>query len=310
MATLYNGQGTLISPTKGAGARVAISAVANTSPIAITTSGAHGFNSGDSIEQEGTSSVADGQFQITKVDGTHYLLNGTTANGTATTGYAIDYELLPAVTIPANGELVDMGPLGEAIEGAFDPVPFLYRRAGKWRLYNQYDIIAGNVITTPFYSNPWSANANFTSTSFVALANATFTFESASDLPSGPPPVFASGDFIDVALSFTVNAITSTSTQNAYYQVGMGLVQGGTLYPTLLFQTVQAAYFAGGSGGALISPVTLTGSFYMASFAGTIPTAGLSFCIMARQDYKSASNDVELDLIGPLSGTILQWRPN
>ena len=306
MSTKYNGQATLVSPTKGASARVAISAVANTSPIAITTSGAHGFNTGDSIEQEGTSGIADGQYQITKVDGTHYLLNGTTAGGTASTGYAIDYELLPAVTIPANGELGDMGPLGSALEGAYDPMPFLYRRLGKWRFYNQYNIIAGDLISLPYITNPWSANANFTSTSFATLANSTFSLESFSDTPS-LPPIVATGDMLEVAISFSVSAITSTGAQNSVYQVGLGFVQNGTLYPTTCYQSVFANYLA---GGYWVTPVTVTGWLSAAALSVALPANNLSICLMARQDYKSSTNAVELDIIGPLSGTIKQYRAN
>lgn len=308
MSTKYNGQATLVSPTKGAGARVAISAVANTSPIAITTSGAHGFNTGDSIEQEGTSGIADGQYQITNVDGTHYTLNGTTANGTAATGYAIDYELLPAVTIPANGELVDMGPLGSAIEGAYDPIPFLYRRTGKWRLYNQYNILAGNFFSLPMNTNPWSTNTNFTSSTSVALASANFTFESASDLISGPPPVFAVGDMLVVNASFTAQISNSTGGQAGVAEIGFGLYQGGSFISSY---ELGAVLIEAQSTVLSAVPVPVSAMSVIQNGSGlTLPTAALSYCIWARLDVAPASGSFNLNLIGRFTGQVMQYRAN
>jgi len=307
MSTVYSGNGTLISPTTGAGVRKAISAVANTTPIAITCTG-HGYNTGDTIEQEGTSGIADGQYQITKTSANAYTLNNTTAGGTASTGYSIDYELLPATTIPANGDLVDMGPLGAALEGSINPQSFLYRRQGKFRLYNQYPIVGGNFISTPFYSNPWSTNTNFTSTSVVALASSTLTLESLSDTTS-IPPVFASGDLFEISMNFTAVTLTHTGTQNALIEIGFGLVQNGSLLSTagLPNAFVNANYL---TGGYVATPVALSGWYALASSPVTLPTNALSLCIFARIDYISSSNQVDLNLIGTWSGVCKQWRPN
>ena len=307
MSTVYSGNGTLVSPTTGAGVRKAISAVANTSPIAITCTG-HGYNTGDTIEQEGTSGIADGQFQITKTSANAYTLNGTTANGTATTGYSIDYELLPATTIPANGELIDMGPLGAALEGSINPVPFLYRRQGKWRLYNQYNILAGNFISLPMNTNPWSTNTNFTSTTSVALASTNFTFESVSDLPLGPPPVFAAGDMLVVNASFTAQINNSMGGQAGVAEIGFGLYQGGSFISSY---ELGAVLIEAQSTVLSAVPVSVSAMSVIQNGSGlTLPTAALSFCIWARLDVAPASGSFNLNLIGRFTGQVMQYRAN
>ena len=308
--TIWNGNGTLVSATKGAGVRVAIASIANTSPIAVTTLGVHGFNTEDSVEIEGTSGVADGQYQITKVDGTHFLLNGTTANGTSGSGYIVDYELQPAYQMPANGTLADVNDVITLGEGLSNPIPYLYRRTGKWRLYNQY-YINNAWFSSPFVSNPWSTNNNFTSVTVTPMASSTTTFESSSDTTS-IPPVFAVGDLLEISTSFTISTTTHTGTQYAAIEVGFGLVQGGSLLSTIGIPSVlvQANYL---NGGSFLTPCHVSGFFgplVAGSGGGTFPAANLSYCLFARLDYISAANQIDLLAIGQWSGTVKQWRPN
>jgi hypothetical protein len=307
----FNGNGTLVSPTKGAGVRVAISAVANTTPIEVTTSGAHGFNTSDTIEQEGTGGIADGQYQITKVDSTHYLLNGTTANGTASAGYAIDYELQPGIQIPSPGDAASMVTLAPCLQAPINALPFLYRRAGKWRFYNEYNIAIGNQTTLPMSSNPWSTNSNFQSSAAssvpTALASTTTTFESVSDTPS-IPPVFANGDLLEVSLTLTAYSLNHGN-QHTILHMGFGIVTASTLQgvlgmPQLLIDNQV-------NDVTLATPITLAGAFVVDSGSfGTLPTSAASFCIWGRIDLLTGASQFDLDLIGPMNGTIKQWRAN
>lgn len=63
--------------------RVVISAATNASPIAIETDVAHGFSSGDTINITGVpgNSAANGDWQITAIDSTHFSLDGSTGSG-------------------------------------------------------------------------------------------------------------------------------------------------------------------------------------------------------------------------------------
>jgi hypothetical protein len=145
VSTIYNGAGSLVSPTKGSNVQIVITSTTNAAPVSVLTNVPHGYNTGDTVEIEGTSvSALNAVWQITVVDTTHYTLNGSTAPGsTGSGGFSTDYELLPAFTIPANGDLADMGVLGATLEGLANPFPFLYRAAGQFRLYG---IAGGNAL--------------------------------------------------------------------------------------------------------------------------------------------------------------------
>jgi hypothetical protein len=307
--TIWNGQGTLVTPTSGAGTRKAISAVDNTTPIKVHAT-AHGFLTGDTIEQEGTSGIADGQFQITKVDANSYILNGTTAAGAATTGFAIDYELQPAFRMPANGTLADVNDVIALGEGLSNPVPFLYRRAGKLRLYNQY-YIQNDWFTTPFNSNPWFTVNNFTSTSAIILAGTTATMQASSDTTS-IPPYFVDGDLLELSVSGTIATVTHTGPQNAFIQLGLGITVNGVLQSVVGLPSVMlSAYYAvqGGSdpGGPLPQPFSLSGWY---GPLGSALGNAVGYCLFARIDYISSSNQIDIQGWGEFSGTIKQWRAN
>src|ERR1700729_1995682 len=53
MSTVYNGNGSLVSPTKGPSSRQIISSSTNASPIVVAYGTAPGYNTGDTIEIEG-----------------------------------------------------------------------------------------------------------------------------------------------------------------------------------------------------------------------------------------------------------------
>ena len=75
-----------------------ISAVANTTPIGITTTQNHGLSSGDVVTISGTS-ITDGSFIITRTAANTFTLNGTSAAGTASTGRWAFGGAISAITI-------------------------------------------------------------------------------------------------------------------------------------------------------------------------------------------------------------------
>ena len=78
----------LITKTKTLVASSTITAATNASPIAVTTSAAHGLETGDIVVIAGAvgNTAANGQFTVTVVDATHYTLNGSSGNGAWTSG--------------------------------------------------------------------------------------------------------------------------------------------------------------------------------------------------------------------------------
>lgn len=78
----------LITKTKTLVASSTITAATNASPIAVTTSAAHGLESNDIIAISGAvgNTAVNGQFTVTVVDATHFTLNGSSGNGAWTSG--------------------------------------------------------------------------------------------------------------------------------------------------------------------------------------------------------------------------------
>ena len=315
MAANFNSLGTLPWPTSGGGpagtgtgyVRKAVSGASNAAPIVIQCT-AHGMNTGDTVELEGIggNSGANGLFQITKVDANDFSLNGSSGTGAYTSGgYAIDYELQPAVYIEQPGNAASMVTLAPVLEASINPQAFLYRRLGKYRFYNDYALYIPT-ISTPYSSNPWSTNNNFTSTTNVALASSTYTFASMSQT-TGISPVFAAGDLLQFTVSFTVDIVTHTGTQNSFFSFGLGLIQASSIDLVFGEQMVMGTYLA---GGHWITPVTITGFVYISNAGVTLPASNLSACVTARLDFISSANQVDILGIGSLNAYFAQYRPN
>lgn len=287
--TGYAAQGTIPVPTSPYN-RIAIVSSTNASPIVVTATG-HGFNTGDSIEIEGhlTNTEANGQWQILVLDANRFSLLGSNGNGVGSaTGYAIDYQVQPAYGIPAPGDPASMVTLGPVLEGLANPTPFLYRRAGKLRLYNQYFGIlgagngahgyyAGNTSGNqwPFNPTSWgsvtpsSPNGSFT-------LGPTATLQSLSDTPS-LTPYFGNMDIIDVSMSFSMRAygninLTTPALNCPPFSVGISLIQGGSSVAYGAVQTMMAA----ASAAALTNNPYPPTDPWILGYSGTVRfTAGL-----------------------------------
>lgn len=307
MPTIFTGQGSVVFATSGAGRRVAISSVVNGTPVVVNAT-AHGFLYTDTVLIEGTGLTAlDGKyFQLSSVSTNQFTLLGTTASGSSSSGYAIDYQLQPAIQVPAGGELADPNVNGAAIEGIANYVPFLYARTGKYRLYNEYVLTAGTGL--PPFTSAWSTNSGFTSTSLVVLSGASATLASMSSQPS-IPPVVAAGDVLEYSFTFTVGMVCgSGASQFANVDIGLAQIIGGS--PTLLAMpaTVLVAY-----NSSSISPLP----FYTVTLSGAIreslvsPVSTMAFGIGALVDnFNGGATSCAINLYGPWTGYVNQYRAN
>jgi hypothetical protein len=295
MSTIYNGQGSLVSPTVGAGTRASIASSTNASPIVVTFGSAPGYITGDTIEIEGhtTNTAANGQWQVTKTGSTTYALNNSTGNGVGgATGYAIDYELSPPVTIPANGELADMGPLGAALEGIANPAPALYRLTGKWRLYDTYLTTLDTTYWTTWSSTTLSSNTP----SQLTSAGSLFSF-------SSPAPVVNPGDMFD--FSFTT----------CYNITGIGGTQEVAIYPAIAFDGGTPTRIPGITT-AVVAP---SGATQVTQLSVNTLVALSQFSIPAQSHFDvfiygnlggTPTNNVLVQLYFPYSISIKHYRPN
>jgi hypothetical protein len=144
MTTQFNPDGTVPISVKG-WQRVSVSLSTNTAPIVIwgPSPGGHGFNNGDTVGIEGhtINTAANGLWVITVLSTLAFSLNGSTGNGAGTTtGYALDYSVTPQLTLPSDGDLEDATSVNVPLEATADTIPYIYKRAGKYNLYNLYTI--------------------------------------------------------------------------------------------------------------------------------------------------------------------------
>jgi hypothetical protein len=215
MPTVYNGNGSLVTSTVGPAHRQVITSSTNTAPIVVDVT-AHGYNTGDTVAIEGhaTNTAANGLWQITVTGANTFSLNGSTGNGVGgATGYATDYELQPAIVIPAGGELVDPGVIGAALEGVSNTAPYLYRAAGAFNLYDIYsnglwqnDQSLAWTSSTPG-NNTWALVTGCSSLLAPGIAGSGGVFSSGN----GYSPSVQNGDVLDIKLSMTAQVTGSTA---------------------------------------------------------------------------------------------------
>jgi hypothetical protein len=303
MSVVYNGAGSLVSATTGAGTRVGIFSSTNANPIVVSTISAHGFNTGDTVEIEGhaTNTTANTLSQITVVDTKHFSLNGVAGVGVGgSTGYAINYELLPAVTLPAGGELLDPGVVGAFAEGLANTAPYLYRASGKYKLYNVYTASSlsflGNITTS-----------GTTNTSFATITNGTALLSF-----STPAPVVQTNDYLKITLTGAVLSIASSATNDVAYAIGLSITgfAGGA------YQQLSAVSGTGGQAmqfatstvtNVNIAPITLVGTVVVPSLGTTV---GATFNVGIGSALNAASPSTTVAFYGPWNLIVEHYRPN
>lgn len=214
MSTTYSGDGTVPSATRPWN-RQAISSSTNTSPIQLVIP-SHGFNSGDTISVEGhlTNTNANGLHSILRIDANTISLNGTT--GTAAggaTGYALDYEVQPQITIPSDGDLVNASSVDPALEASRDIIPYLFRRAGRYSLFDVYHNSQSVSTPTTATNGPGGGSTLFTIPNPTSGAWHDYPNMTALIGWGGPPDnpgeiqsAIIAGDLIEVALEININA--------------------------------------------------------------------------------------------------------
>lgn len=246
MSETYVPNGTVPAPTVGANTRYTIQSSTNASPIQVTFTAGTAINDQDTIEIEGhlVNTAANGVWVARKVSGSIYTLTGSTGNGVGgQTGYAIDYQVTPAITIPDDGDLIAASSVNPALESNANALPFLYRRAGAARLVDVYDVDWGNT------GAGWGS-ISVSSTSFTAMtvspASSPGLFFFASGTDPAPPAVQA-GDFFECFLS--LQGISTISGQ--FNTVTLGWARNGG--PFSLIVAAEGALFENSTIGASLA---------------------------------------------------------
>lgn len=315
MSVVFNGAGSLVTPTVGAGVRRAIFSSTSTTPAVVSTVSAHGFNTGDTVFIEGhsTNTAVDGLGQITFVDSKHFSVNGSVGVGVGgSTGYAIDYELQPAIVLPAGGELVDPGVMGAVLEGLANTAPYLYSLSGKYRLYNVYT--AG---TTTIGAMAWAAaGASNTSMAFVTNSQNLLGFLGAPVsggfvAVSPPQPCIQTGDVLDITYVGAISISSASSTNTLALSLGLSIVGfAGGAYQTLNVLGGGLAFGQTPIGATTTSttyPIMLSGSVTIPNLGSTV---GSLFDVGLLSANQSASPAITFQGIMPYTVVVKHYRPN
>jgi hypothetical protein len=124
MSTTYNGDPTAITNSTSK----TITNATNATPIVITTSVAHTFHDGDTVVVSGVggNTAANGTWAITYLTTTTFSLDTSVGSGAYTSGgTAVDVSMLPAATLPSDGDNLTGASVNPAFQNILDKLAFL-----------------------------------------------------------------------------------------------------------------------------------------------------------------------------------------
>jgi hypothetical protein len=292
VAELINGDGTIPQATSGY-VQHAISSSTNAAPIAVTFAAPHGFNEGDTIAIEGhlVNTAANATWRVHVTGASTVTLVGSTGNGVGVaTGYAIDYSVNPLIQVPDDGDAASGSNLNTATSGVFNFVPYLYQRAGKYRLYDRVVVANGsNLVTAPA---GWTTQGPFADSTWTTCTGTENAYAN----------VVAAGDYLVVDITATDDSAVATAISYA-----------------VTFSINGGAYALGGAFDGIGTPATIqqTSSAkisFTARYEGPVHTAslptnagGLSIALAAMQ---KSGGSASIGLAAPYSIVVSHYRSN
>lgn len=290
MPSIYTGDPTQVSDSLVA----TIADATNTTPIVIATTAPHGFDTHDRVRVAGVlgNTAANGDFVITKVDATHFSLNGSAGNGAYTggPGTATDRSLTPQYQIPSDGDgPIKAADVNPAFEALGDRTQFLEEEIDA----NEDSIAAETAARTADTAN---IRVNMTLKLVTFLTSGTWTVP--ADVTSIDVDAFGGGGagangaagLFSTALYYPCSgsggggalrgrrSIPVTPGHLLTITVGAG---GGTAGAdggdTIIYDTtasVELARFGGGQGGISATLGGGSGPTYISTTPGAAPTRG------------------------------------
>lgn len=244
MPTTYNGDGVIPISVNGWG-RQRIVSITATTPVQVILSGTtSGFNNGDTVGVEGVSiyTALNGLWVITTLSTTGFSLNGSTAGtGGTTSGYALDYSVLPQVQLPSDGvDLRNAASVNAPLEAAFNLAPYQYKRHGAYSLYQVYTLATADSNWFSGAPHTWSSGTQVGNSAWNDTIGLTWT-----SLPS-PYPVVQAGDLLIINFSSSV-----TMGAAGVVPVALGIAL------TLGYSTLNAATVLVGSAVVVAASATV-----------------------------------------------------
>lgn len=293
MAELVNGDGTIPQAT-GGWAQKLISSSTNTSPITVTFCSAHCSNEGDTwgIEGHQTNTNANGNWRV-HVTGTQTLqLVGSTGNGVGgLTGYGIDYSVNPLIQVADDLEAASASNNNTPIEALANVTPYLYKRAGKYSLYDRV-VIASDGSTLASYPNSWTSQS-VPSDSAWHIMTATETVY---------PNAIGLNDFLVVEIDFMLASGLTVGTIGA--AVGFS-ISGGAWFVGGSFEGNGVPQFIAGNSVDQGIHTKYSGQVKLASLPLT--NGGLSVGVMA---FQNSGSPLTVQFYKPYQIVVTHYRSN
>ena len=305
----YAGDGTSPSVSSGANRLVPIQQVTPGNPTSIQANG-HAFHTDDTVEIEGTGAV-DGLAQITVQDANNFVLNGVVTAGPPFTsgGYAIDYQVLPAVELPDAGELVSAATSNPIAQAGQDFQPWAYRRLGKYRLYDTYQRANPNAPTgQPWVTTAWASSVGTVQGAAIVHFAGDNSLVSLDVLKNGTATTFGPavqvGDLLEFEYECGVWAQGSSATGCVLF---FPFVTNSSLAGETDFQAAGKLYdlFLGSNPSWPKMPITLRCQ-YKVGLVGSI-SVGVA---MQMDQNNAGSINCDARLVGPAQVTVRHYRPN
>lgn len=132
MATDYNP----IADNVERRAQASVDSSTNATPIVITTSAPHGFQTGDRVEilEHETNTHANGVWTITVIDDDEFELDGSAGTASGLGGIAKNLNLDPAYSIPSDNDPAAAASVNVGLEATGDRSAWLAERVGSYRV--------------------------------------------------------------------------------------------------------------------------------------------------------------------------------
>lgn len=299
MSSQYNGQTANVMFQS----QKSVSAATNLTPIQITTTVPHQLTTGDLVNVAGVAgnTAANGDWPISVVDASNFLLVGSAGNGAYTTGGTVQsLGMGTTYPIPSDGDARNAASVNGAFESLGDRTAVLGASVGAYRLLKYWNV----GVDDPTENASWTGGTITLSVSTWAPLYAIFT--SLTDPLLG---FLQAGDIIEMELSATYEWAESGSSGGEGVLLGLGIgyfVAGGT--PTIPAKIPNSGLVLGDVGSSL--GLVTSGRSALVLRARAVVPANVQSAGISLMSFTRSVNPTHFDVdgIGDMSFVGSVWR--
>lgn len=288
MSTQYNGNAGLVT----AGNPVAIASSTNTNPIVVTTSGAHGMSTNDTVDiiNHTVNTSANGINEVTVLSSTTFSIPVAGVGVGGATGLAVPLSLGATYQIPSDGDALNAASVNVGFETLGDRTARLAVMTGAFKLaiFQQFPHTGASQITQNFNTN-------------ISNASGWISLNTGSGWTVNG---IVSGDYIEIDIRTNVQVAPDTVVGSVEYSIGAGIsVPGiGPIFGKITGSGLTVPVPTGANGP--ITPIALYGII-----PNVIQTGNLQIVIGGTADLATA-HTIAMFGLGDYTTTVRVWRPN